>query len=391
MNSNISKTIQSIVTILTILTILVGCTSYKPYEPNKLMFNDNNQLQKILDSAVNEFKLPGLQAGILFPDGKIMLASSGTEDFGRKKAFITNQNIFRIGSTTKMFVAALIGRLMEKGQLSYDDTIDKWFPDLPSANTITIKELLNQNSGIKENLFTNPWILVKSVLSDKKQWDAQVVVNKIMKNMEVTPIDQRSFVYANNNYLLLGLIAEKVGKDNIANQLQSEFFNPLKMKNTYFLPYYKQLPDGLISGYDEYIPFGPHVIKPSNTSWSTLTFSAGSMASTSEDLLIWLDAFFHNKVLKPETLEAMRLYINARENGRDNNIIGYGLGLAQYELNGYKMEGHPGGGFGGECFPFYVPEKDISIVVSYNWSKKDNPAGKILITRIIEQVIKNNK
>lgn len=385
MNSNKSKTIISIVTIL---TILVGCTSYKPYKPNELMINDNNQLQKILDQAVNEFKLPGLQAGILFPDGKIMLASSGTVDFGRKRAYITNQNIFRIGSTTKMFVAALIGRLMEKGQLSYDDTIDKWFPDLPSANTITIKELLNQNSGIKENLFSNPLILIKSVFSDNKHWDAQVVVNKTMRNMKVIAIDQRSFVYANNNYLLLGLIAEKAGKDKIANQLETEFFKPLKMRNTYFLPYYKQLPDGLISGYDEYIPFGPHVIKPSNISWSTLTFSAGSMASTSKDLLIWLDAIFHNKVLKPETLEAMRLYINARENGRDNNIVGYGLGLAQYELNGYKMEGHPGGGFGGECFPFYVPEKDVSIVVSYNWSKKDNPAGKILITRIIEQVIK---
>jgi CubicO group peptidase (beta-lactamase class C family) len=389
MNSNKSKNILSIVFILPILTILVGCVSYKPYKPNGLMINDYNQLQKILDQAVNEFKLPGLQAGILFPDGKIMLASSGTEDFGRKKASITNQSIFRIGSTTKMFVASLIGRLIEKGQLSYDDTIDKWFPDLPSANTISIKELLNQNSGIKENLFTNPMILIKSVLSDKKQWDAQKVVNDIMKNMKITPIDKRSFVYANNNYLLLGLIAEKVGKDKIANQLQNEFFIPLKMRNTFFLPYYKQLPDGLINGYDEYIPFGPHVIEPSNISWSTLTFSAGSMASTSEDLLIWLNAVFHNKVLKKETLQMSRIYINARENGRDNSIVGYGLGLAQYELNGYKMEGHPGGGFGGECFPFYFPEKDVSIVVSYNWSKKDNPAGKILITRIIEQVINN--
>ena len=106
MNSNKSKTILSIVIILTILTILVGCESYKSYKPYDLMNNDNNQLQKILDLAVNEFKLPGLQAGILFPDGNIMLASSGTEDFGRKRAYITNQNIFRIGSTTKMFVAA---------------------------------------------------------------------------------------------------------------------------------------------------------------------------------------------------------------------------------------------------------------------------------------------
>ncbi len=366
---------------------IVGCASYKPYKSIDTKNVTDNQLQRTLDKAVNEFKLPGLQAGVILPNGKMILASSGTVDFERKEGLITNQSIFRIGSTTKMFVAALIGRLMEKCQLSYNDTIDKWFPDLPYANTITIKELLNQNSGISENLFTNPMILLKSVLSDKKQWDAQTVVNEIMKNMKVTPIGQRSFVYANNNYLLLGLIAEKVGKDKIANQLENEFFKPLKMRNTYFLPYFKQLPAGLISGYDEYIPFGPHIIRPSNTSWSTLTFSAGSMASTSEDLLIWLDAFFHNKVLKSETLKVSRNYINARDNGRDNNIVGYGLGLAQYELKDYKMEGHPGGGFGGECFPFYIPEIDASIVISYNWSKKDNPAGKILMMRIIEQIL----
>jgi len=303
---------------------------------------------------------------------------------------ITNQNIFRVGSTTKMFVAALIGRLMEKGLLSYNDTLDKWFPDLPFAKTVTIRELLNHTSGIKENLFTDPVILTESFFSDNKQWDAQEVVYDLMKDMEVKSVDQRSFMYANNNYLLLGLIAEKVGGNKIYIQLENEFFIPLKMKNTYFLPYYKQRPDGLISGFDEYIPLGPHEISPANITWDRLTFSAGAMASTSEDLLIWLDALFHDRVLKHETLAAMRMYINARDNGRDNSIVGYGLGLAQYEINGNKLEGHPGGGFGGECYPFYFPEKDISIVVSYNWSRKDNPAGKIVIKRIIDRIINNS-
>ena len=366
---------------------IAGCTSFKPYQPATAGHVPDNRLQRVLDQAVNEFKLPGLQAGVIFPDGTVMLASSGTVDFERQKAGISNQDVFRIGSTTKMFVAALIGRLMERGLLSYDDTIDKWFPDIPSASSITVRALLNQTSGIRESLFTNPLILTKSVLSSTRHWDAQAVVHDIMKNMKVTPVGQRSFVYANNNYLLLGLIAEKVGKDGIANQLESEFFRPLGMKNTYFLPHYRQLPERLISGYDEYIPLGPHVIEPSNTSWSTLAFSAGSMASTSADLLTWLDALFHSRVLKPETLQVGRIFVNARNNGRDNSIVGYGLGLAQYELDGYTMEGHPGGGFGGECFPFHLPDKDVSIVVQYNWSKKDNPAGKVLVARIIEQVI----
>jgi D-alanyl-D-alanine carboxypeptidase len=205
--------------------------------------------------------------------------------------------------------------------------------------------------------------------------------------MKVAPVGRRSFVYANNNYLLLGLIAEQVGHDKLARQLEREFFGPLGMRHTYFLPGDRHVPDGLIDGYDEYIPFGPHDIAPANTAWSSLAFAAGAMASTSEDLLIWLDALFHNRVLKPETLQLSRIYLDARRNGRDDSIVGYGLGLAQYELNGHKMEGHPGGGFGGECFPFYVPDKDVSIVVQYNWSKKDNPAGKVLVTRIIEQLL----
>ena len=371
-----------------ILVIMNGCISYRPYE-NTNTNSSNEPLQNILDQAVNEYKLPGLQAGIKLPNGKTLLASSGTIDFGRKQPHITNNNIFRIGSTTKMFVAALIGRLNEKGLLSYDDTLDKWFPDLPFASTVNIRELLNHTSCIEESLFTSPTILAKSFLFSHTNWNTEEVVYDLMQDMKVIPAGQRSFKYANNNYLLLGLIAERTGGDKIHVQLQKEFFIPLKMKNTYLLPYYKKLPDGLISGFDEYIPLGPHEIDPDNTAWDSLTFSAGAMASSAEDLLIWLDALFHNRVLKPETLETMRHYLDARNNGRDDSIVAYGLGLAQYDINGDKLEGHPGGGFGGECFPFYFPEKDISIVVSYNWSKKNNPAGKMIIQQIIRQITDN--
>ena len=50
------------------------------------------------------------------------------------------------------------------------------------------------------------------------------------------------------------------------------------------------------------------------------------------------------------------------------------------------LEGHPGGGFGGESFAFYYPEKDVSIALFYNWSKKDNPAGKEIMKRIFDLI-----
>ena len=65
--------------------------------------NHRTPLEAIFDRAVNEFRLPGLQAGILFPNRKPLLASSGKVDFGRRKSRITNPNLFRMGSATKMF------------------------------------------------------------------------------------------------------------------------------------------------------------------------------------------------------------------------------------------------------------------------------------------------
>lgn len=362
--------------------------AFEKYQRVQTVHSNSNsieeRLQNILDEAVNEFKLPGVQAGILLPDGSMVLASSGTVDFERKKALIRPDNIFKVGSTTKMVVSALIGRLVDKGLLKYQDTLVQWFPELPAANTVTVRDLLNHTSGIEENLFMKPEILMESALNPHKRWNPETVMGLIMKGQKIKPVEKRSFHYANNNYVILGLIAEKAAGEALHKQLNSEFFAPLGLSNTYLLPYYDQVPENLIPAYDEYIPFGPHIIKPDQTSWDSLSYAAGAMGSTAQDLLRWLDALFHDKLLTPETLQKMRLYSTSTNNGRDNSMVQYGLGLARYEINGELLEGHPGGGFGGECFPFYSSRRNCSIVICYNWSKKDNPAGKVLLSRILK-------
>ena len=86
-------------------------------------------------------------------------------------------------------------------------------------------------------------------------------------------------------------------------------------------------------------------------------------------------------------VRTMRMWPDAHDNGRDQGIVEYGLGIAHYQVGGYDLEGHPGGGFGGECFPFYLASADLSVVISYNLSRKDNPAGKALIQRVLDVVI----
>ncbi len=210
------------------------------------------------------------------------------------------------------------------------------------------------------------------------------IVDRTMKDIEVASPEKRRFVYSNNNYVLLGLVAEKVAGKSLGRFLEEEFFGPLGMKNTVLLPVEGGPPAQLASGVDYYIPLGPHVVSAKTTCWDSLSYAAGSLGSTSADLLRWLDALTSGKVLSTESLKEMRSFEDARDNGRDESIVGYGLGLARYALDGLDLEGHPGAGMGGECFPFYETSTGISVVICYNLSRKDNPAGKALLVRLFE-------
>lgn len=223
------------------------------------------RLKALLDAAVDEYRLPGLQAGIRFPDSRTVLASAGTEDMARKGRPIGDDTMFRVGSTTKMFTAASILRLYERGLLSLDQSIDRWFPELPWAKSVTVGELLGHRSGLPETLFTNFGILFESGLNNAKVWKAQDIVDRTMKSIKVAPPGQRTFVYSNNNYVLLGLVAEKVSGKSLGQFLEDEFFGPLDMKDTALLPRVGGPPARLASGIDEYIPFGPHVISAKTT------------------------------------------------------------------------------------------------------------------------------
>jgi len=356
-----------------LLWFLAGCATTAPSKVGPM--RSEATVQAILDGAVQEFSLPGGQVAIRFGDGRTILASSGPG--------ISNDSLFRVGSTTKMFVAALVFRLVDEGRMSIDDPIDRWFPELPFASLTTVKELLGHTSGLPENLFTDPLVLIPSLLFPKTRWEPRAMAPRLLKGVQV-PQDRRGrFLYSNDNYLLLGLIAETVRGRPLADQFQDEFFTPLGMKDTYLLPFYDKLPPELGSGVDWYLPFGPHTVTPDTTSWDTLMFSAGALACTARDLSVWTEALFHGRILSAESQARMRTYTDARNNGRDEAIVGYGLGLASYRIGEWTMEGHPGAAMGGECFPFYVPRLDAVVVVSYNLSRKDNPAGKAILARIL--------
>ncbi|MBI9099485.1 MAG: serine hydrolase [Spirochaetaceae bacterium] len=162
------------------LLTLTSCKSFKESIPVERPENLNpmtNELQQIADWSVNEFELPGVQIGFMKRGENPVIVSSGNFDFAHKKTYIENHHSFRIGSTTKMFVAALFCRFAEEGKLELNDTLAKWLPDYPQASNITISDLLNHTSGIDESLFKNVGFVLKSMLNHKKRWDPLEIVD----------------------------------------------------------------------------------------------------------------------------------------------------------------------------------------------------------------------
>ena len=114
----------------------------------------------------------------------------------------------RIGSITKPFVAACALQLVDAGKLELDATIDRWFPALPSASAITVRDLLQHTSGIvdymqvtafREDFYANP----------QRRWDVASIEGYIESEPRLFTPGAR-WSYSNSGYYLLGAILEEV-------------------------------------------------------------------------------------------------------------------------------------------------------------------------------------
>ncbi len=323
------------------------------------------KLQAALDEEVNTQKVPGFQAFVRTPDGKTWSGTSGTTDLARKN-LMQHDDVIRFGSTTKTFTAALILKLVEDGRLSLDDSIDKWFPTVPNAEAITIRQLLNHSSGIPEIIQKG---LMKSIIPST-YWKRDELV-KLIAQDELLFTPGTRFEYSNSNYILLGYIVEDISGKSVLELLHEQILDPLNLKNTYFIPY-EPAPAKLVTGFDRDLAKIPGMLEiaPDNTSWATLAFTSGAMASTADDLGVFFDNLFAGKFLSPAMLKEMETFIPASNPGLDAQT-GSGLGLMRFEVDGQELIGHVGEFMGSSSIAVYSPDKGYTITITCNLSYPD--------------------
>jgi CubicO group peptidase (beta-lactamase class C family) len=314
---------------------------------------------------VNNEKVPAIQITIVESTGNSWSLSTGNADKKRNSP-VTDNSFFRLASITKSFTATVIFKLIEEGKLSVDDKLTTFFPEYTNAPDVTIKNLLDHSSGIKE-LLTLPDVLMSSTLNSDKIWNINQIVETISrKKLDfATGADHK---YSNTNTVLLGLIAEKISGRKMAELYRDYLFKDLNIHNIIFSPY-EETPDGLVSGYDrKLLPTpGLYEVTAKNTAWATSAFTSGALVATSSEAAWFFHNLFMGKIISDSSLSTMKSVEQA--NNPDNDHLKYfGKGLFKWDINGNTYWGHEGVFVGFDNIAGFREKDKTTIVILGNVS-----------------------
>lgn len=293
-------------------------------------------------------------------DGREWSGAVGVTDLPKNSATMVT-SLFRIWSITKTMTAAVLLQLVDEKKLTLTDTLDKWYPAVPNSTSIQIHHLLSHTSGIPDYLGT-PSVQAAPL----KAWKPDEMIGEAAKvSSQFTPGDQVS--YSNTNFVIVGRIAEKVSGETLEKLFRTRLFAPIGMANTYFWGK-ESIPGGLANTYSFDASSGSYkdvtsAIHPS------LTWGAGSIVSTIEDLRAWGIALFEGNVVSKGLRDEMTKKFKLN-NGTDADV---GLGIGINDSPYGRMLYHAGGGvpiYDTTILTYLVPKK-ILITTYVNGSGKD--------------------
>ncbi len=278
----------------------------------------------------------------------------------------------RIGSVTKTFTATLLLEAADEGLLSLDDTIDEYVKGVPNGDEITLRQMSDMTSGIASYTEDEQW--AKEWLSDPTRvWKPEELARIGIKESPLFDPGTEWF-YSNTNYVLLGLVLEKVTGKPIAQLYQKEIIGPLELKETSFPNGDSAIPEPYDHGYT--LQGKSSGDKPvDSTDWSpSEAWTAGEMISTVDDLLLYGRALGTGEgLLSPkeqkERLDSFVDDVPPLNQPPLKGDLAYGIGLGK----DHGWIGHNGEIPGYNTYLFYHPDLEAVVVVEVN---SDISSGK---------------
>ncbi|MEZ5056907.1 MAG: serine hydrolase [Saprospiraceae bacterium] len=317
--------------------------------------------QRKLDSMQMVLPVKGITAAVVIPNGSIWEGASGISSENPVKPIAVG-DVFATGSTTKTLMGMCILQLVDEGYFQLDDSIGKYLPDFNHVDPgISIRQLLQHTSGLKD-IFEFPGFQSILLQNKGRVWKLEDVVRFFVGTPDF-PKGAR-WKYSNTNFILLGILIEKVTGKSYHQNLTERFFEPLGL-NSYRNFAFDPIPSNVAhlwldldgDGYQE-------DVHDWFTTWTSLfssTGPAGGYFASASDLAKWMKASMSAELIVPETwIEATTTVATQFPGGAT-----YGLGLIQRTIGGYNCFGH-GGDISYSANAWYFPDLNISISVLTN-------------------------
>jgi CubicO group peptidase (beta-lactamase class C family) len=309
------------------------------------------QVGTIARDAVASERGVGLSVAVMRGGEMIMEAGYGLADL-EFEAPADAETMFRIGSITKQFTAALVMRKVEAGELSLDDPLTKFFPDWPApGEDVTIRHLLNHTSGIRS--YTGIEGFMESPQVDRTNDEMLAVFRD--EPWDFAPGEQWS--YNNSGYYLLGVILEQIDGRPWSEQVDA-LAQELGLDRTR-VDSNRAVLRNRAQGYawEDGSFTNDRFIAPS------VPGAAGAMLSTAGDLVRWSEMLASGEVVSEASYEQMLVPASIG----DGETHTYGFGLMVGPLDDEPAVAHGGGIFGFNSFLARFPtHDDLTIAVISN-------------------------
>lgn len=292
---------------------------------------------------------------------------------------VTSANPFYTASIGKTFTATAIAVLAEEGHLKFDDKIAQFLPDSivknlhvfegkDYSNEITIAQLLQHTSGLPdyfegETIDGSPNVMELLFSEPESFWNPHETIQFAKEKMQPLFVPGTDYRYTDTEYVLLGLIIEKLSGVSLHEFFRIHFFEPLEMKNTYM--FLRSEPREKTARMAE-VYVGE--VEVSGMKSLSADWAGGGLASTASDLNRFQQSLFSGEIISNETLRKMQNW-TPETRGME---YGYGLRKISFKklfpvLPDLTVVGHSG--ITGS-FMYYCPELDVYLAGTLNQTEE---------------------
>jgi D-alanyl-D-alanine carboxypeptidase len=287
---------------------------------------------------------------------------------------VTHSTEFYWGSVAKTVTAVLVLQLVEEGRLHLDDSVDRWFPQLPQAQYITIGHLLSHTSGLQTNANT--------MLGLGLETPSQQLATLADMPLLFCPGSDAS--YSNAGYLLLGLVVQAMEQQPMYQSVQRRIAAPLGLQHFRALQPGEDAPTALAMPHQGQTP------KRDPGAWARL--GAGNVVARAEDMVVFWRALLSGRLLAPATVQSQWDVLHAlgpapADSDQDKQWFGKGVMLTEWTDGGGNLRtwlGHFGGIPTANAALLYDHNADAYMAVAVNSGVSSAAVSNVLLQVVMD-------